>query len=123
MTTTKPREAGTDDAGSQTGVEPEQSQLKLRVDDSNADIHYSSQSAISATAEEFVVGFASGLKPGSRGNAPVLTVETKVIMSPWAAKRLAIQLTDTIKHYELTYGKLEVDARKRRLDTGTRDGE
>ncbi len=44
-------------------------------------------------------------------------------MSPWAAKRLAIQLTDTIKLYERTFGKLEIDASKRRLDAGTRDGE
>ena len=121
MTTTKSRKAKKGDARSQTGAD--QPQVNLRVDDSNADIHYSSTSVISATAEEVAVDFARGLKPGSRGDAPVLTVEAKVIMSPWAAKRLAIDLADTIKRYELTYGKLEIDARKRRVAADAQERE
>ncbi len=123
MTTTKSRKAKKGNNRSQGESAADQPQVKLRVDDAKADIHYSSTSVISATAEEVAVDFARGLKPGSRGDTAVLTVEAKVIMSPWAAKRLAIDLTDTIKRYELTYGKLEIDARKRRVDGDAQDRE
>ena len=40
-------------------------------------------------------------------------------MSPWAAKRLALNLLRVIQSYEENYGKLEIDPRKRTVGAGT----
>ena len=71
------------------------------------------------TPEEFVVDFVREWKPG-RGpnNTSLITVESKVIMSPWAAKRLVIDLARAMRNYEEIYGKLELDPRKRAVAAG-----
>ncbi len=95
---------------------PEESRPQLAVDDSKAHTTYSSNCVINATPEEFVVGFVREMQsgPGS-DNTAVLTVESKVIMSPWAAKRLVMALARTLRSFEETYGELEVDPAKRTL--------
>ena len=63
-----------------------------------------------------VVDFVREMQPGpGSDNTAVLTVESKVIMSPWAAKRLVMALARTLRSFEETYGELEVDPAKRTL--------
>ena len=98
---------------------PEESRPQYAVDETKAHTTYSSQCLINATPEEFVVDFVREMKPG-RGpnNTSLITVESKVIMSPWAAKRLVIDLARVIKSYEEIYGELEVAPRKRTVTSG-----
>ena len=95
---------------------PEESRPQLAVDDSKAHTTYSSNCIINATPEEFVVGFARDVQ-SERGakNSAMLTIESRIIMSPWAAKRLVIALARTLRTFEEVYGELEVDPRKRAL--------
>ncbi len=95
---------------------PEESRPQLAVDDSKAHTTYSSNCIINATPEEFVVGFARDVQC-ERGakNSAKLTIESRIIMSPWAAKRLAIALARALRTFEEVYGELEVDPRKRAL--------
>ena len=101
---------------------PEETRPQFAVDDSKAHTTYSSRCLVSATPEEFVVDFVREAKPG-RGpdNTSLLTVESKVFMSPWAAKRLAIDLGQVIRSYEEIFGELEIDPRKRTIASGADD--
>ncbi|MHC4994159.1 MAG: DUF3467 domain-containing protein [Planctomycetota bacterium] len=105
-----------------TAPEPQQPQTQLRIDESKAAITYSSTSRLSGTAEEIVIDFSQGIKPGPQPNTAILQIDSKVILSPWAAKRLALALNQTIQRYEQAYGALEIDPRKRQLDTTTTTG-
>ena len=92
----------------------QQTRASTAVDDSKAHSCYSPSAIISATAEEIVVDFVGSTKPG-RGpnNSDLVMVESRVTMSPWAAKRLATKLVKVIASYEESFGVLEIDARKR----------
>jgi len=95
--------------------ESNQERQKIAVDDANARICYSSNCMISATSEEVILDFAHGMKRAAdNGDPDLLMVDTKVFMSLWAAKRLALQLGQVIQNYEGAYGPLETDPRKRR---------
>ena len=104
-------------ANHQTAVaspDAEQERPQVAVDDTKANICYSSNCLISATAEEITVDFARTMRAGSQDEIPLLTIDTKVIMSPWSAKRLAIQLGQVVQNFEDIYGSLEVDPKRRR---------
>ncbi len=95
---------------------PEESRPQLVVDDSKAHTTYSSNCIINATPEEFVVGFVRDMPSGRGANgSAVVTIESRIIMSPWAAKRLVIALARALRTFEETYGELEVDPGKRTL--------
>lgn len=96
-----------------TAPEGQSGQTQLQVDDSNATVSYSSTSRIWGSAEEIVVDFSQGVRPAGQQNVATLKVDSRVILSPWAAKRLALALGQTIQRYEQTYGILEIDPRKR----------
>ncbi len=93
--------------------EPERPRTELQLDDTKADVHYSSSVHIRGSAEEIVLDFSREARPGRRPNTAVLDIDAKIILSPWAAKRLALDLVKTVQQYESTFGLLEVDARKR----------
>lgn len=86
---------------------------EVRFDDSNAEVCYSAIAQIRGGAEEFVVDFSRGLTPGSKPQTAIFKSDAKIIMSPWAAKRLAIELSQSVQQYEEAFGPLEIDARKR----------
>jgi len=96
-----------------TSPEGQQQQTQLRIDDSQAQTFYSSTSRISGSGEEIVVDFSQGVRPSGQPNVAVLKIDSRVILSPWAAKRLALALNQTVQRYEQTYGTLEIDPRKR----------
>ncbi len=119
MTKTKKATAATADetpVSPKASNGPEESRPQFAVDDSKAHTTYSSNCIINATPEEFVVGFARDVQ-SERGakNSAMLTIESRIIMSPWAAKRLVIALARTLRTFEEAYGELEVDPRKRAL--------
>ena len=94
-------------------VQETERRTELLVDDSNANVNYSTTVHINGSPEEFALDFSRGVRPGPRPNTAVLRVDSKVILSPWAAKRLAIELSQAVQRYEETFGTLEIDPRKR----------
>lgn len=87
-------------------------QVKVDVDDTSAPVSYSSTVRVSGTAEEFTLDFAGQLRPAGQNRA-TLKIDNRVVLSPWAAKRLAMTLGQAVQRYEQAYGKLELDPRKR----------
>jgi len=96
-----------------TSPAAQSSKIQLRIDDTRADTHYASVARVSSSAEELTIDFAQGIRQGPQQDVSVMKVDARVILSPWAAKRLAITLGQTVQRYEATFGELEIDPRKR----------
>lgn len=103
----EPQTVAPDDAG----------QTQMRIDESSMTHYYSSTARIHATAEEIMVDFSQGLRPSGQPGVAAMKIDTRVLMSPWAAKRLALSLGQTIQRYEQTYGPIEIDPRKRQINS------
>jgi hypothetical protein len=93
-------------------------QVQLQVDDSQAGVVYSTTARVWGSAEEINLDFAGPIRPTGQGNVARLKIDQRVVLNPWAAKRLAIALSQAVTRYEQTYGVLEIDERRRRVDNG-----
>ena len=104
------------DAGNETiesvSTAAEGQQLKLEVDDNNADTLYSTTFRVWGSAEEINLDFAGPIRPAGQGKVK-LKIDNRIILNPYAAKRLALQLGQAVAQYEQAYGTLELDPRKR----------
>ncbi len=99
-----------------TSPEGEQSQMQLQIDESKVENYYSSTARVYGLAEELIVDFSQGIRPSGRENISVMRIDARVILSPWAAKRLALALGQAVQRYEQAYGVLEIDPRRRQQD-------
>ncbi len=87
-------------------------QVQLDIDDSDTHTSYSSTVRVWGTAEEINLDFAGPIRPSGQTRA-TLTIDNRVILNPFAAKRLALALGQAVQRYEQAYGELELDPRKR----------
>ena len=108
--------AGTDETI--TSPEGQPSQMQLQIDESKVETFYSSTARVYGSAEELIVDFSQGIRPSGQNNVSVMRIDSRVILSPWAAKRLALALGQAVQRYEQTYGILEIDPRRRAQDQG-----
>ncbi len=93
-----------------------QQQMQLQIDESSTPVTYSTTVRVWGSAEEFNLDFAGPLRPAGNNTAR-LKIDQRLVLNPWAAKRLAIALGQAVARYEQTYGGLELDERKRRVAT------
>lgn len=99
-----------------------QQQVQLQIDDSDMPVGYSTTVRVSGTAEEINLDFAGPIRPTDKPRVARLKIQQRIILNPWAAKRLAIALAQAVARYEQTYGTLELDERKRRINPPTAGG-
>jgi hypothetical protein len=92
-----------------------QQQMQLQIDDSQTPITYSTTVRVWGSAEEINLDFAGALRPTNQAKVARLKIDQRLVLNPWAAKRLAIALGQAVSRYEQTYGPLELDERKRRV--------
>ena len=122
-TGTKPvsEEANTSAAGdtietvSTAGDSGQQKQIQLQIDDTQAKMYYSSTARVLGSAEEITIDFAGPVRSTQEPAVARLKIDQRIVLSPWAAKRLALALGQAVSRYEQTYGPLEIDERKRRV--------
>lgn len=88
-------------------------QQQLRIDEADVKTFFSSTSRIWGTAEEIILDFSQGVRPTGQRNVAMLKIDARVVLTPWAAKRLAIALGQTVQRYEQAYGTVEIDPRRR----------
>ena len=91
---------------------PAGTQLKIRWDDTGMRSVYANVCNVASTREEFVLLF--GMNQAWNPNQKELTVQLsdRVVMSPFAAKRLAVLLNNVIRDYEAKHGTLDVEIRR-----------
>jgi hypothetical protein len=83
----------------------------IRWDDSNLKSSYANVCNVSSTREEVVLVFGIN-QAWERGRTEVqVQLTDRIILSPFAAKRLANLLANVVREYESRFGTLEVEAR------------
>ena len=85
--------------------------LKIRWDDTNMKTSYANVCNVASTREEVVLLF--GVNQAWQAGQPEIPIQLsdRIIVSPFAAKRLAILLDNVLKQYEARFGVLNIDAR------------
>lgn len=96
------------DTKAETGA-PEQVQTTIRWDGSKMVSTYSNVCNVSSTREEVTLLF--GTNQSWHAGQKELTVDltNRIILNPFAAKRLAILLGNTVREYETRFGKMELN--------------
>jgi len=106
----KDRGEGTGGAGARPAATV--SQQAIRWDDSNIKSSYANVCNVSSTREEVVLVFGTN-QAWERGQAEVrVELSHRIILSPFAAKRLADLLANVMREYESRFGVLSVEARR-----------
>ena len=92
----------------------------IRWDDSNLKSSYANVCNVSSTREEVVLVFGIN-QAWERGRSEVqVQLTDRLILSPFAAKRLAGLLANVVREYESRFGELNIEVG--RVDAG-RQGE
>lgn len=91
---------------------PEQQGAMLQVDESKALSSYANFCRVTGTPEEVIFDFGLNTQPGGPPSAPI-SINQRLIMSYFTAKRMLAALQMTIQRHEQAFGVLETDIRKR----------
>jgi hypothetical protein len=82
---------------------------KIKWDDSNMKSSYANVCNVTSTREEVVMLFGMN-QAWNRGQKEVtIQLTDRIVISPYAAKRLAMLLSGVITQYESRFGALNVD--------------
>lgn len=81
--------------------------MKVRWDDADARVEYANVFNVGSTREEVFLSF--GVNQGLQGNQEevVVRITNRIMLSPYAAKRLSMMLSQAMDQYEQRFGKLE----------------
>lgn len=102
-----------DDGNRQTaGVAANQNAPKLKWDDTLMKSSYANVCNVASTREEVVLLF--GMHQAWQGGQKEVTVQLtdRIVLNPFAAKRLAALLNNVLKGHEARYGTLNVEPAK-----------
>ena len=114
----KAKEEATDAIETITAASDQQQQnqqIQLQIDDSQTPLLYSTTVRVWGSSEEINLDFAGPIRPGTQPRTARLKIDQRVVLNPWAAKRLAVALGQAVGRFEATYGTLELDERRRRV--------
>jgi hypothetical protein len=112
----EPQQSGTETIEAvSAAADPQQQQMQLQIDDAQTPVTYSTTVRVWGSAEEINLDFAGPLRPTNQPKVARLKIDQRITLNPWAAKRLAIALSQAVSRYEQTYGPLELDERRRRV--------
>jgi len=87
-------------------------QMKIKWDSSNIRSSYANVINAQGTREEIVLFF--GMNQTWDAGQKELTVQLsdRIVLNPFAAKRLSILLSNVVRDYESRYGVMEVETRR-----------
>jgi len=98
--------------GSQS-AQAQQMQVTLR-EEKAANIYSNvSRVAMGPQAEEVVLDLGTMMHDSAKPEALVMDISARVYMSVFAAKKLALTLSQAVQRYEQQFGPVELDIRKR----------
>lgn len=111
-TAQQPRSGGAAQAPRPAAAQPLGTPATIRWDDSNLKSSYANVCNVSSTREEVVLVFGIN-QAWERGQSEVqVQLTDRLILSPFAAKRLAALLTNVVREYESRFGVLNVETRR-----------
>jgi hypothetical protein len=100
------KERGSDRPGGPAG----ESGVRVRWDDANMRSLYSNVCNVTGTREEIVLLFGVHQNWNSAAKELVIQLLERIVLNPYAAKRLQLLLGRVLKEYESRYGALPIEA-------------
>ena len=97
----------------QSSQPQQQVSVQLREDKAVAVYSNVSRVAVGPQAEEIVVDFGIMAQDPTKPEQLVMDITTKVYLSAFAAKKLALTLSQAVQRYEQQFGAVELDPRRR----------
>jgi hypothetical protein len=88
-------------------------QMQLQIREDKMVTVFSNIFRLSATQEDLFLDFAINMQHHDKPNTVIMDVNTRVAMSFYAAKRLALALSQAVQRYEQVYGPIQLDPRQR----------
>ena len=83
--------------------------MKIKWDDSNMKSSYANVCNVTSTREEVVMLFGMN-QAWNRGQKEVtIQLTDRIVISPYAAKRLSMLLGNVVKEYENRFGALNIE--------------
>ena len=82
----------------------------IKWDDTNIRITYANICNVVSTREEVSMMFGMNQKMDTENNELTIELSDRIILNPYAAKRVALLLKDVIEQYEEKFSKIELDA-------------
>lgn len=109
------QKVNTVDRDAQTNGQP-----KIKWDDSNMNSTYCNVSNVAGGREEIILLF--GMNHAWHAGQKEVTVKLsdRMVMSPFAAKRLSLLLNNALNNYEKQYGTLDIGAAQAAVSTSTK---
>ncbi len=84
--------------------------MKIKWDDSMMRSSYANVCNVTSTREEVVMLFGMN-QAWNRGQTEVkIQLTDRIVISPYAAKRMSLLLSNVVKEYENRFGTLNIDA-------------
>ncbi len=84
--------------------------MKIKWDDSSMKSSYANVCNVTSTREEVVMLFGMN-QAWNRGQTEVkIQLTDRIVISPYAAKRMSLLLANVVKEYENRFGTLNIDA-------------
>ena len=85
-------------------------EVNVHWDDANMRSSYSNVCNVTGTREELVLLFGVHQAWQSGAKEVKVQLQERIILSPYAAKRLNVLLTRLLQEYEKRYGSLQIEA-------------
>lgn len=95
----------------ETAAAPGAGQARIVWDSSNVRSAYANVFNIGPGREEFVIFFGMNQAWDAEQKELKVQLTERVVMSPFAAKRLAMALTGSVAEFEKRYGAIELERR------------
>jgi hypothetical protein len=91
---------------------PRDMDLKVNWDDSNMRSVYANVCNVAGTREEIVLLFGMNQAWHSEQKEVTVHLTDRVVLSPYAAKRLSLLLNNVVGSYESRYGALDIESQR-----------
>ena len=85
-------------------------QIRVRWDSSNMTSSYANVCNVSSTREELTLLFGTNQTWDSADSEVTVQLHNRIVLNPYAAKRLSILLGNVVEEYEKRFGKLDIEA-------------
>jgi uncharacterized protein DUF3467 len=90
-------------------LRPDLAAMKIKWDDANMKSSYANVCNVTSTREEVVMLFGMN-QAWNRGQKEVtIQLTDRIVISPYAAKRLSMLLGNVVNEYEKRFGTLNID--------------
>ena len=99
--------------GPQGAAQTQQVQVSVREDKVHNFYSNMSRVAMGPQAEEVILDLGLMMHDSARPEALTMDISARAVMSIYAAKKLALMLSQSIQRYEQQFGPVELEIRKR----------